>query len=206
MKRHRLALVAIVAVAGLGLAVTNGQSAFGSPTRLTQNAKVGQTLLRGLGNGPNFAVKTCTSASPTIVPCQIDPQSGHNAVRLWCFAPTLSNVAITITYFPNGTRHPTAPTTLSVHCKQPRTVSVKTPSSKPLFPMTPTGPAYSVTNCTTNVIGTQCDWPTGGEQIVQECQLSATLNTLPVLVTATVTLAGPAEINGLTMKYYFECI
>jgi hypothetical protein len=57
--------------------------------------------------------------------------------------------------------------------------------------------------CTTNILGTACTF--AGETITKACTLAATVNVLPVMVTATVTLGGSPAINGKTIVESFEC-
>ena len=85
-----------------------------------------------------------------------------------------------------------------------RCANVPTPGAKTSTPLNvANAPPFTVTSCNVNVTGTICTY--AGETITKYCQLTATLNVLPIMVTATVTLAGNPAIDGKTMNVYYVC-
>jgi hypothetical protein len=203
LKRHSLSMLAAVAIAGIALVATS-PAAFGRPT-ITLNSAVGHSILRGLGAKATFAVGSCTSANPASVPCAVwSATPPLDSVRMWCLAPTpAGGVMVTVAYLPNAPRVAIPSTTLTVHCKAGRVTNVPTPGNKPTTPLITSAVPYTVHSCSTNVVGTDC-YP-AGESISRTCSLTATVNTLPVMVTATVTLQGVPAITGKTMKLFFRC-
>jgi hypothetical protein len=200
MKRHPFSIFVILAVLGLGWVI--GSPVASAQPRTIIDATVGHVITRGLGNGKNFSLATCTSSAPSTVGCDIwTNKPPRDAVRLWCLTPTSSGVTVTVTYNANVPRAAIPPTVLTVTCRSAKVPNVATPGTE-LTNVLSKAP-YSVTGCTTNVFGTTCTY-TGGT-ITKVCSLAATANTLPITVTATVTLAGPTAINGKTIDVYFTC-
>lgn len=203
MKRRSLAILAAAAIAALGFVGTNS-AAFAVTT--TVNGVVGHSQRVVLGGGTNpqpFLVATCTSASPNVVACgTLTGVHPVDKVRVWCLAPTaVGGVAVTVDYVPNAPNAAIAPTVLTVNCTAGGVPTLRTPNSRTSSPVTQ---ATSVTGCTTNVMGTSCTM--AGHTIARVCEVQAAmLNTLPVLVTAQVTVAGPPAINGKTVNVYFIC-
>jgi len=178
-------------------------SAKGAST--TIHSTVGHTVIRGVGSKATFAVASCTSSSPSAVPCMVwSSAPPHDSVRLWCLAPTAAaGVTVTVAYVPNSPQAAEPSTTLTVHCRAPRVTNVPTPGYKVATVLNAGAPQYSVRSCSTNTLGTACTFT--GESITKACTLAASLNALPVMVTATVTLNGAPVINGRTLTFNFKC-
>jgi hypothetical protein len=204
MKRHSLSILAVVATLGFAWVVTS-PTAFGRSPSTTINSKVGNSVIRGLGSKAPFAVASCTSAAPTSVACAVwNAAPPQDSVRVWCLTPTaLSGVSVTVAYVAEAPRSAVPPTTLTVHCKAASVPNVPTPGWKTGTPLNANAPPFTVTGCSVNVLGTDCTF--AGETITKVCALTATLNTLPVMVTATVTLAGSPAIAGKTVHVYYVC-
>jgi hypothetical protein len=204
VKRYSLGMLAAVAITGLSLVATS-PGAFAKGPSTTINSVVGRTVIRGLGAGATFAEGSCTSSDAAVAPCQIwNNLPPKDSVRVWCLAPTaLAGVTETITYVADSPRVAIPNTTLTVHCKAARVPQVPTPGVKTGTPLAANAPNFTVRSCTTDILGTACTF--AGETINKTCTLTASLNTLPVEVTATVTLNGPAAINGKTIDVSFEC-
>ncbi len=125
-------------------------------------------------------------------------------MRVWCLAPTSpSGVHETVAYMADSPKAAIAPTVLTVFCKGPRATHVVTPGERTSTALIANAPTYAVTHCSTDVFGTDCTY--SGESITKVCSLAASANTLPVMVTATVTLAGSPVISGKTIQVPFEC-
>ena len=201
VKRHiAIGLLAVVAVGLSWVAVSPSASAKGAST--TIHSMVGKTVIRGVGSNATFAVASCTSSAPIAVPCTVwSTAPPHDSVRLWCLAP--GSATLTVAYKPNPPQPAEPSTTLSVTCKGARTSNVSTPGYKVANILNSSAPKYSVRSCSTNVLGTACSF--NGEAITKACTLAASLNTLPVTVTATVTLNGDPVIQGKQIVEHFNC-
>ncbi len=204
MKRHSLSILAVLAVTGLAVVVTS-PTAFGRAPSTTINSKVGNSVIRGLGSKAVFAVGSCTSAAPASVACAVwDAAPPQDSVRVWCLSPTApAGVTVTVAYVPDTPRPAIPSTVLTVHCKAGSEPNVATPGFKTSTPLNANAPPFTVTGCAVNVMGTVCTF--SGETITKVCDLTATLNTLPVRVTAVVTLAGSPAIAGKTVDVYYWC-
>lgn len=196
-----MSVLAVLAMSSIALIITS-QPALGATT--TVNSVVGLAPKMKLGAGPTFNPATCTSAAPSTVACQ--PISGPNARRpqdalqLWCLAPTPpTGVTVTVTYQANGANAPIPSNSLTVNCIEPPVKLITTPGSLSATPMR----GVRVAGCTTNVLGADCTY--AGRKIVTACSLAVTAYSLPITVTATVTLEGPAPINGQTVSVYWDC-
>ena len=199
-RRISIGLLAVVAVGLSWVAVSPNASAHGATT--TIHATVGKTVIRGVGNNATFAVASCTSSSSSAVPCTVwSTAPPHDSVRVWCLAP--GTATLTVTYKPNPPQPPEPSTTLNVTCRSARTLNVSTPGYKVSNVLNSSAPKYSVQNCSTNVLGTACTF--NGEAVTKACTLAASLNALPVTVTATVTLNGDPVIQGKQIVQHFKC-
>jgi len=169
------------------------------------HSAVGHTFVRSLGPGKTFGLASCTSAAPATAPCAIsDGRPPEDSVRIWCLAPTApGGVHETVSYLADSPKAAIAPTTLTVFCRGPRAAHVVTPGYKTSTALIANAPSYTVGSCSTDVFGTDCTY--AGESITKVCSLAASANSLPVMVTATVTLEGSAAINGKTIEVPFEC-
>lgn len=183
-----------------------GPAAGASPSKVgpSVTSTVGHYLIRGVGRGPTFDLKACSTDS--VVACQVNGNlKPRNATQLWCLGPTAPTDAVSVTYLPKGTRAPIQPTTLTVRCKAPHLIKMTTPNDVSFLALSGVGtPSFTVTNCTTDLTGTSCTF--SGETVTIACQLGVFANTLPATGTATVTLGnGPSVIDGKTIAYPFEC-
>jgi hypothetical protein len=203
VKQKVFSVLAALAMTGLVAVVTSPNAVAQSPTLVTHSV-VGHSVIRTLGQRATFALASCTSASPTTVPCTVSSTVPPNdSVRIWCLAPTpASGVVLTVTYVPNGPRNPLPSTPLTVHCKAPSTTKVFVGRAKNEVAVVNSTP-YTITQCTTDVAGAACE--IAGESITKACTLATSVNTLPIKVDAMVTLSGPAPINGQKLDLPFEC-
>jgi hypothetical protein len=204
VKRYSFGMLAAVAITGLSLVAT-GPMAYAKGPSTTINSVVGHSVIRGLGVGATFAAASCTSADAAVAPCAIwNNQPPKDSVRVWCLGPTATaGVTETVAYVADSPRVAIPPTTLTVHCKAARVPQVPTPGYKVGTPLSANAPAFTVRSCTTDILGTACTY--AGETITKACTLTASVNTLPVMVTASVTLNGPPAIDGKTINVSFEC-
>ena len=191
----------VLALAGFA-SVAASEPAVAGGVRTTVNSVVGHSKKVVLGVGPTFGVASCASASPSVVGCGTLPaRHPVDVVQLWCLAPTSpSGVAVTVDFVANGLNAALPPATLTVNCAAAPVPTLLVPGIKVSQPLTG---ASAVTSCTTNVVGATCTY--SGKTITRICTVAVTLNTLPITVTATVTVDGPAAINGQTLVYYYRC-
>jgi len=204
VRRRSLYMLAALAVTGLAWVVTSPMAS-ARTVSTTIHSAVGHSFVRGLGPGKTFGLASCTSAAPASAPCEIsDGRPPEDSVRIWCLAPTAPGGAHeTVSYLADSPKAAIAPTVLTVFCKGPRAAHVVTPGYKTSTALIANAPSYTVAGCTTDVFGTDCTY--AGESITKVCSLAASANTLPVMVTATVTLQGPSVISGKTVEVPFEC-
>ena len=200
--RKFLSAFAGTVVVCAGIAVAAPLVASAQTVGTTVNLTVGQSTRVALGKGVEFDVATCTSASPNTVACDTIPGAhAKPAVQFWCLGPTgVGGVTATVAYVPDGANAALPSTALTVNCSPAavRTVHVGHFNiSSALHHIT------AVTGCTSDVVGAACTY--SGTMITKACTLAVTANTLPVLVTATVTVAGDPAINGKTVDVYFTC-
>lgn len=202
MKRFRISVLAVVAISGLALVVTaTAASAQGT----TVNSVVGRSPKVKLGAKGTFAPASCTSASPSVVACgtvgNVAARTPQDAVQLWCLAPTPPDgTTVTVDYQANGPESPIPATTLTVNCIEPPVKEITAPGSLSTRPLSGN---FGVTSCSTDVLGTSCQF--AGKNMQEVCSLAVTAYALPITVSATVTLEGPAPINGKTVTDYFVC-
>jgi len=191
-----------VAVAGLAWAGAS-QIASAQIVGTTVNLGVGHSTKVQLGSGASFAVASCTSAAPSTVACGLEANKhGADDVQIWCLGPTgVGGDSATVAYLANGINLPFPSTTLTVNCAAAPVPNIRVGSSRVSQGLQR---ATGVTACTTNVAGAPCTF--SGNRITRACQPQVALNTLPILVTATVTLSGASVINGKTVDVYFTCI
>ena len=204
VRRRSLHMLAAVAVTGLAWVVT---SPIASAQTVSTNihTAVGHTVIKGLGSGKTFGLASCTSSAPTIAPCAIsDARPPLDSVRVWCLAPTApGGVHETVTYTADSPKAAIPATTLTTFCRGPRAAHIVTPGQVTSTALIANAPTYAVTSCSTDVFGTACTY--SGESITKVCSLAASVNALPVMVTATVTLAGSPVITGKQIHIPFEC-
>jgi hypothetical protein len=203
VKRKAFSVLAALAVAGLVAVTTSTSASAQSPTLVTHSV-VGHSVLRSLGQRATFALASCTSASPSTVPCTVwTTEPPNDVVRVWCLAPTPpGGVDLTVAYVADGAKAAIPNTQLVAHCKSPKTTNIKVPGAKNFQALT-NAPPFTVTSCSTDVVGATCTY--AGQSITKVCTLATSVNTLPVKVDAIVTLAGPAPINGQTLDLPFQC-
>jgi hypothetical protein len=200
--RRSLGVVAAVAVTGLAFFVpTTAAFAKGTITGTTVNATVGRYLNVPVGNGPSFDVASCSSANGAQVDCGLlTGKHLLSTVRIWCLEATTTGVAVTVNYLPNGANPPGPPTTLTVNCAAANVKSISVGNTHTGVPL---NGITSVASCSVNTVGTDCEF--SNKTITTRCTLTVADYTLPVLVTATVTVNGPSAINGKTVLVYFVC-
>jgi hypothetical protein len=196
-----LGVIAAVAAIGIALLIPSVASAT-SITGTTLNGTVGKFMTVPMGSGPPFDVASCSSASPSVVACgQLNGKAAAAEVRMWCLAPTaVGGVAVTVNYLPNGLNAPIPSTVLTVNCAAAKVKSIAVGNSHTMVPLVGIS---SVASCNSNTVGAGCTF--AKKTISESCGLAVTLNTLPVLVTATVVVNGPSVINGKTVLVYFVC-
>ena len=201
--RRSLGVIAAVAVTGLALAIpsTAAFAAKGTITGTTVDVTVGKFLNVPVGTGPAFSVASCSSANGTQVGCgTLTGRHLSSTVRIWCLQATTSGVAVTVNYLPNGATPAGPPTTLTVNCAAANVKSIHVGNAHTGVPLSGIS---SVASCSLNTVGTDCE--INNKTITTRCTLGVTSNTLPVLVTGTVTVNGPSAINGKTVLVYFIC-
>lgn len=191
-----------LASAGLGLAVgaSAAASALTVPTSTTITMTTGTVANVKVGHGKVFDVQTCSSGTPTTVACQVLPTA--QKVEVWCLAATGPAVPLAVTYIPLGSASSIATTTINVNCKAAKVPTIRVLHAKYVTPLKGTT-TLANNSCSTNTLGAQCT--TLGDVVVETCELGVTANTLPALVTATVTVDGATAVNGQQVHVYFVC-
>lgn len=206
MKRFSLAIMMVVTITGLAWVVAVPSASARTRGTPTMNSQVGVSTTKVLGPGKVFALKACTSASSATVSCEVwNPAPPNGTIRILCAAATNGTpVALTVTFVADGAHPALSPENINVNCRGVRTSSMRAPSdvAGPVLKGSP--PPYTVTGCTTNLMGAQCIY--AGESLIRACTLAATLNTLPATSEAIVTLASvDPTINGVHIDLPFRC-